>query len=162
MAQPRGREAGPSRVKTACGARAPLELRFASCPEYLSLLRHTARWYAKRCGFDDKECGRIVLALVEAVTNIIRHAYDGDENQQITLRIGECAGGIELELLDHGKNVPPGALEKPPRGKLEPGGLGVQMMKTCMDHFQYEPQPGGGARLVLRKLKGRNCQETPP
>lgn len=159
MAQPRGRETEPVGRDPKCTQNGALELRFPSCPEYLAFLRLSAKWYAKRCGFNDKECGRIALALVEAVTNIIRHAYGGDERQEITLRLAECAGGIELELLDQGKSVPPSALEMKSRSKLEPGGLGVSMMKSCMDHFQYEPRPGGGARLVLRKLRGGESED---
>ena len=32
------------------------------------------------------------------------------------------------------------------------GGLGLRMMKTCMDDFRYEARPEGGARLILTKL----------
>lgn len=162
MPQPGGPDTDPARPDARCAAVGSLELRFPSCPEYLALLRLTASWYARRCGFSEKECGRIVLALVEAVTNIIRHAYSGDENQSIMLRLAERDGGIELELIDQGKSVPPGDLEKKVRDQLEPGGLGVRMMKSCMDHFHYEPRPGGGARLVLRKLRGQTGKEAKP
>jgi len=67
---------------------------------------------------------------------------------------------MEIELLDRGKCVEPAELEPKARQELCPGGLGVRMMKTCMDHFQYEPRPGGGARLVLRKLR-EGCEEAP-
>ena len=67
MAQSRGRETEPTRLEPRCNGSGALELRFPSCPEYLAFLRLTAKWYAKRCGFSDKECGRIELALVEAV-----------------------------------------------------------------------------------------------
>lgn len=159
MPQSESPDADPAPGDANCSINGALELRFPSCPEYLALLRLTATWFARRCGFSEKECGRIALALVEAVTNIIRHAYSGDENQIITLRLAEQEGGIELELIDQGKSVPPSALEKISRDKLEPGGLGVRMMKTCMDHFHYEPRPGGGARLVLRKMRGAPGEE---
>lgn len=158
-AEPTKPSPGSQGLEADCGPAAALEIEFPSCPEYLSLLRYTSRWYARRCGFNDRECGRIALALVEAVTNIIRHAYEGDERQRILLRMAECEGGVEFEFLDQGKSVVPSALEIKTREKLEPGGLGVRMMKTCMDHFQYEPRPGGGSRLVLRKLRGQDGAE---
>ncbi len=148
-----------------CGLPPVVEIQFPSCAEYLSLLRPAARWFAKKCGFEEKDSSRIVLAVVEAVTNIIRHAYDGNRDQRITLRMTEIDGGLELEFLDHGKSISAADLEKrcaQASTDLKPGGLGVRMMKTCMDHFEYEPLPGGGARLVLRKLKGPPCEDTLP
>jgi anti-sigma regulatory factor (Ser/Thr protein kinase) len=70
--------------------------------------------------------------------------------------------GIELVLLDRGKAVSPAriaaALDRP----LEPGGLGVKLMKRCMDHFEYEKRAGGGARLVLRKRRGKPLKGRAP
>jgi anti-sigma regulatory factor (Ser/Thr protein kinase) len=138
---------------------AALEVRFPSSSEYLSLLRTQVRWFAKKCGFADRECGRIVLAAVEATTNIIRHAYAMDPGQWITLHLREIPGGLELEFLDRGHAVAPGEVCARQKSRLQPGGLGVDMMKHCMDHFSYEPRPEGGARLLLRKLRGSSCQE---
>lgn len=132
-----------------------VEMEIPSSPAYLSLLRSTVEWYANKAGFGTRDRGRITLAVVEAVTNIIRHAYDGDESQRITLRLTQGENGMEIELLDRGKCVHPAQLKPRTSGELTPGGLGVRLMKTCMDHCHYEPRPGGGSRLVLRKLR---CQ----
>jgi len=138
-----------------------VRLIFPSSSEYLSLVRCAAGWFADKCQFSEKDCSRIVLAVVEATTNIIRHAYGGDPRKAITLRMTHLDGGLELEFLDQGKSVDKKDLEKGNVEKLKPGGLGVQMMKSCMDHFQYEKRPGGGARLILRKLKGPPCEAKP-
>jgi len=132
-----------------------VEISFPSSSEYLSLVRAATRWFAEKCEFSEKECGRIVLAVVEATTNIIRHAYGGDPHQRITLRLKHFDDGLEIEFLDRGKSVDLDRLEKRKTAELTPGGLGVPMMKCCMDDFHYETRPGGGARLVLRKLKGQ-------
>ncbi|HVR75932.1 MAG TPA: ATP-binding protein [Planctomycetota bacterium] len=144
-----------------------VEIAFPSCPEYLALVRSAVKWFAGKCGFTERDCGRIVLSVVEATTNIIRHAYGGDEKQRISLRMTRIAGGVELEFLDDGCVVAPEDLERrAENGTLSPGGLGVRMMKTCMDDFRYEPRPGGGARLVLRKLRsgpeGKGRRSTDP
>ena len=166
-----GRGAGAvARPSLACAARSgeecpSLEIQFPSATEYLALLRPVARWFARKCRFPEKECSRIVLAVVEAVTNIIRHAYGGAAGQRITFRMTEIDRGLELEFLDHGKSISPAELERCSSKKskgLRPGGLGVRMMKTCMDHFEYEPRPGGGARLMLRKIRGPACGEASP
>ncbi|HZN58803.1 MAG TPA: ATP-binding protein [Planctomycetota bacterium] len=129
-----------------------MQIQFPSSPEYLALLRPLVEWFARKCRFDEKEASRIVLCVVEAVTNVIRHAYGGDAGQRITLQLRELGAGIEVQILDDGKSVAPGTLDKPPCQELTPGGLGVRMMRSCMDHFEYAPRPEGGSRLVLRKL----------
>jgi anti-sigma regulatory factor (Ser/Thr protein kinase) len=134
--------------------RGKVEITIPSSTEYLALARSVIRWFAERSGFPEKESARIELAVVEALTNIIRHAYGGDATQEIHLRVRELDGGLELEFRDHGKGAPPAKLAGRAPASLEPGGLGIHMMKTCMDGFHYEQLPGGGARLVLTKLRG--------
>ena len=131
----------------------PLELVFPGASEYLSLVRSTVRWFAAKCGFGEKDCARIVLAVVEATTNIIRHSYGGECARPITIRMTELPLGLQLEFLDQGQGVCPSQLVGKDPARLEPGGLGLRMMRTCMDDLRYEALPGGGARLVLTKLR---------
>lgn len=132
-----------------------VEVVFPSSPAYLPLVRSNVRWVCEKSGFPENDCCRIVLAVVEAVTNVIRHAYSGDSNQSILLRITELPDGIELELLDRGESVAPSSIGvTDDERESRPGGLGVHLMKACVDHFHYEPRPDGGARLILRKIRG--------
>lgn len=145
MTRARSEDQGP---QAACPA---VEIRFPSCAEYLALLRQIMEWFTERCGFPEIERSRIVLAVVEATTNIIRHAYEGDPSQRITLCVRQLPDALELEFLDTGRSTGPQGLQGKDPGQLEPGGLGVRMMKSCMDDFQYSALPEGGARLILRK-----------
>lgn len=133
-----------------------VEIVFRSCPSVLIHLRTALRWLARECGFSEVDCGRITLCAVEATTNIIRHAYDGDPNRRIQLRLRPLRGGLELEFLDRGRCAEVREL-RPSNGVagLRPGGLGVRMMRACMDDFDYAARSTGGARLVLRKLLRR-------
>ena len=128
------------------------ELVIPSSPDYLPLVRQSVRWFCERCGLPEDEGGRVALAVVEAVTNIIRHAYQGRPDERITLFFSELPGGIEIEFLDEGTSVPPEALRGRDLDDVEPGGLGLHIMKCCMDSFDYEARPGGGSRLVLKKF----------
>jgi sigma-B regulation protein RsbU (phosphoserine phosphatase) len=131
-----------------------VEIIFPSSPEYLALVRAAVRTLCEKCEFTEVECSRTVLAVVEAVTNIIRHAYHGDPGQEIVLRARDLGDGLELEFLDRGDSVPPATISSRDLAEVEPGGLGVHMMKSCMDEVSYEGRPGGGSRLVLRKFRG--------
>ena len=130
-----------------------VELTIPSSPRHIPLVRVLARWLAEKAGLPEKDWGRVELAAVEATTNIIRHAYGGDPNQVIRIRFRETDDGLEIEFLDEGKGAPAGALVGRDPAELEPGGLGIHMMKTCMDDFHYETRPGCGSRLVLRKRR---------
>jgi serine/threonine-protein kinase RsbW len=130
-----------------------VDIGFPSSTEYLALIRSVAHWFAERAGFPERERSRVELAVVEATTNIIRHAYQGDADRTIRLRLQMIEGGIEVVFTDQGSGAPATALTGRRPGALEPGGLGLHMMKTCMDDLCYEPLPGGGARLTMRKLR---------
>lgn len=130
-----------------------VELVFPSDSAYLSLLRNVVEWFAARCDFSSRDCGRVILSVVEATTNIMRHAYGGDPNQRITLRLRCTEDGLELEFLDDGSCTLPGSLESAHRELLESGGRGIHMMQSCMDSLHYEVRPEGGARLLLRKRR---------
>lgn len=132
-----------------------VDVRFPSRTEYLSLLRPITEWFTQRCGFGKRDRARIVLSVVEATTNIIRHAYQGDPDQLIALSLRRLADSLEIEFIDTGKGVRPHGLPCGKAGKLRPGGLGVRMMKSCMDDVVYRALPGGGARLILRKRYAR-------
>ncbi len=130
------------------------ELAIPSSPDYLSLLRSNVAWLCERCELSETESSRTVLAAVEAATNIMRHAYDGDCCHTIVLRGSELDDGLELEFLDRGRCVEPREVRPPELDESRPGGLGVHLIQSCVDQFEYEHRTDGdGARLVLRKFR---------
>ena len=102
-----------------------------------------------------------IIAVVEAAANIIQHAYHGEPNHSISFFFNKLPCGIEIEFLDEGSSVPPELIKSRDVDKIEPGGLGVHIMKCCMDTFEYEKRPGGGSRLVLRKFFSALAAKTP-
>lgn len=143
------------------GATDPAALRaevvFPSSARYLPLARGHVRWFCGECGFADPVASRLVLAVVEAITNIIRHAYDGAPEGMVRLRarqLGRASAarpGVEFELLDRGRYVERRARRGRRLEDVRPGGLGEHMIRRCLDEIHCEPRPGGGTRLVLRK-----------
>ena len=128
------------------------ELHVPSTPESLGLIRKSVDWLAEQAGLSVKEAGRTVLAAVEAATNIMRHAYADDPEQQIFLRGYLLPSGLELEFLDEGETVDPSQVCSRDVSEVRQGGLGVHLIETCMDEFEYCARTDTrGARLVLRK-----------
>ncbi|HLU49785.1 MAG TPA: ATP-binding protein [Planctomycetota bacterium] len=136
------------------GEHLAIRLAFSSSPSYLPLLRLVARWICERSGLSELETHRTLLALVEAATNIIKHAYCGEPTGEIEVELRELREprpGVELVLLDRGKFVALSDCQGRDLADLRPGGLGLHMMDHCLDEVRCEAREGGGSRLVLVK-----------
>src|ERR1700739_1239718 len=90
-----------------------LKLELQSNPEMLRVVRHALGQLAETLGFPDPECRAVVLAVDEALTNIIRHAYQGKADQLIEIsfrRIQAAQDGahrpaLEIVFEDQGAKV---------------------------------------------------------
>jgi len=138
--------AGPP---TSPGPRSSLELVLPSSAEHLAFLRACAQWFCEYQGISATATSRAVLGLVEAVSNVIRHAYGGSPHGSIQVRFRASDEALEFELIDDGRSVPPATIEASCATGDEHGGRGILLMKKCMDGLRYEQRPEGGGRLVL-------------
>ena len=128
----------------------------SSTPAHLPIVRGALERMCEMVGFDEITRGGIVLAVDEALTNVIRHAYHGVEDKpiEITLRPVPAQGGhvsLWIELRDWGDTAEPSKIRSRELDDVRPGGLGVYIMKRCMDQVQYAPAPGGGTFLTMIK-----------
>lgn len=135
-----------------------LQVKFAmpADPRYLPVVRGAIGPLAEAIGWDESECRAIVLALDEALANVIRHAYHDSAEGMIQLECRESTDGLEITLLDNG--------DAPDRSKIcareigcdQPGGLGTHIIRKVMDRVSYEVSPDGNrfvASKLLRKTK---------
>jgi len=140
-----------------------MELR--SNPETLCVVRNTLAELAQTLGFPEAECRAIVLAVDEALTNIIRHAYQGRTEQPIeatfsriqVARDGRQQSALEIVLEDRGRTVD---REKLCGRKLEdvrPGGLGLHFIRESMDTVEFRRKWG---RNQVRMVKVLHAPET--
>jgi anti-sigma regulatory factor (Ser/Thr protein kinase) len=79
-----------------------------------------------------------VLAVDEAITNIIRHAYGGDENQEIILRAESTPDTIEFRLRDFGRQADPETFKSRKLADVRPGGLGCHLIEQGFDTVTYD------------------------
>jgi len=133
----------------------PVHLQIHSCPTQLPVVRAAVEKFCQLLGFGSETVGGVVLSVDEALTNIIRHAYDGaaDQRIEVTLepRPAAYGGGLQIVLRDYGRQVDPAQIRSRDLEDGRPGGLGVHIMTKCMDRVEYRPAAGGGTILVMTK-----------
>lgn len=112
---------------------------------------------AEAAGLDERAIYEAQLAVDEASSNIIEHAYGGEENGDIecTCRIGD--GELTVILRDHGRPFDPACVPEPdlkvPLDERGTGGLGVHFMRQLMDEIRFECASDSGNLLTMVKRK---------
>jgi serine/threonine-protein kinase RsbW len=110
---------------------------------------------ARQFGFPDEEIENIILAVDEACTNIIKHAYQNAPDKEIHIRITRNKKAFEIKIFDKGKTFDPTTLRAPDLkqhvSQHRRGGLGVFLMKKLMDNVEYKFMPGKPNEVRLKK-----------
>ena len=92
------------------------------------------------------------LALTEAVSNSVRHAYGTPGEGQVDIRYELRADRIVVEVVDDGDGFDPGDAPALEGEDLSEGGLGIAIIKTIADEFELQSKVGiRGSRLRFTK-----------
>lgn len=126
------------------------EIEFASHPANLCLVRDFVRQFLRPLEFSEVEKDLIVLGLDEACTNVIRYAYRHQTNQLIVLVCDLLAECVVFRLRDYGVQCDPAQLHGRPLDLVQPGGLGIHLIKRAFDQVDYNLKREG-TELVLTK-----------
>jgi len=117
----------------------------------LSEVRHVARAFLDENGFDESDAELLVLALDEACTNIIRHAYC-QARKPVRLEMTRLRHRVRFVLRDYGTPCDPKKIRSRDLEDIRPGGVGVHIIKKIFDTVKYEPQPRGTKLTLEKKL----------
>ena len=134
-------------------------LRLPSQKDNLELIRNFVAGVAKKVGFDAEDVNKVELAIDEACTNVIEHAYENDDSQDIDIAIQINYDKFSIVVTDKGRSFSPKDISMPGMGRylaeLRVGGLGIYLMKTLMDEVEYHSEPGVGneVRMVKHFIK---------
>ena len=127
---------------------------FPSAPKYLTLARCAMQNMLMVHGFSSDEIEEIVLAVDEALSNVIKHAYGGREEDRIyvSMRVDEHA--LEVVVKDFAEGGADPAEFKPrDLADLKSGGLGTHFRREVMDEVTYFPSLGEGHILKMTKKR---------
>lgn len=129
-------------------------LRIDADIENLSVMRNFVQQTAESLDVDSRLVEDVVLAVDEAVTNIILHGYKGQPGW-IELVVQRENNTLTVRLRDQAPQFNPTAVAEPdltlPLEKRKPGNLGIYLMKKMVDFVVYEPGSQGGNQLTLIK-----------
>ena len=131
------------------------EIEFASHPGNLCLVRDFVRQFLKPVVLNEIEKDLIILGLDEACTNVIRYAYHHEPNQLIHLICEQLDRGVRFRLRDYGKQAEPDKLQGRPLDLVQPGGLGIHLIRKAFDEVDYNLKKEG-TELVLAKHFGHS------
>lgn len=131
-----------------------IRLTIPAKPEYITLgrlaLTGIARLRAEPLA--PEVLGDLKLALTEACTNSVRHAYaNGDGMVEIVYELH--ADRLVVEVRDEGQGFDaPAVPPAPDRAELAEGGLGIAIIQALSDEFELGEGTQGGSRLRFVKL----------
>ena len=132
-----------------------LKLKITSHTSNLMLVRDFIADAAKNFGFDDENINKIIMAVDEACTNIIKHAYGSQPGQPIDIAVSTDNKKFSVIIKDKGKYFEPKEICPPDMREYlkqyKVGGLGIHLMKSLMDEIKYKIQPGVQNEVKLVK-----------
>lgn len=128
-----------------------------SHPRYLSVIRAVTAKVGAVCGMSDSVTDGIKLAVDEACSNVIKHAYKGDTGKKIVVKYIIAGKSFKVVIEDSGIKSDPGSMKGRDLDDLKPGGLGIHFIKKVFDVFELDSRKKDGNRLRLIKyLKGKD------
>lgn len=126
------------------------KIEFASHPANLALVRDFVREFLVTFTFTELEMDLIVLGIDEACTNIIRHVYNHEVDHLITLSCEKTQNGVRFRVRDFGSQHNLQNFKARPIEIVQPGGLGLHLIRKAFDQVDYNLQKKG-TELVLAK-----------
>jgi serine/threonine-protein kinase RsbW len=133
---------------------------YRACYPCLSDVGNLIHQAAESAGLDERSIYQVETAVDEACTNIIEHAYGGEDLGDITIECLSKPGELTIRLMDNGKAFNPGVVSLP---KLDVSledrpdrGLGLFFMRRWMDSIRFDFSEKNGNILTMVKKAKKN------
>jgi serine/threonine-protein kinase RsbW len=112
---------------------------------------------ARQAQFSEQTTDHVQMAMDEAVTNVMEHAYGGRADGAIVIECQVTARELRIEIRDRGEPFDPNTIQEPdihsPLSERAIGGLGVFFMRKLMDEVVFARDRHGNITRMTKKLK---------
>jgi serine/threonine-protein kinase RsbW len=138
-----------------------IEMNIPAKPEYVGVIRLTLAGITNRMGYSNGEVEDIKIAVSEACTNAVRHAYHEDEAGKMVVGFAIYQDKLEVIVADQGKNF--NAAKTKQMGpytqstrveQLAEGGLGLYLIRTLMDEMHIAHHDGVTVSMIKYLSEG--------
>jgi serine/threonine-protein kinase RsbW len=130
------------------------ELGVAAEEGQLSRVRDFVAEVCQEAGFTTRETNNTKLAVDEACTNIIKHAYELDPGE-IRVRADVSRGNVDFTIFDSGRRFDFASVEDPDLDEYvetgRKGGLGVFLINRLMDRVEYRAGDDGNELFLTKR-----------
>lgn len=133
-----------------------MRLVIPSQTRYLNLVTGLAKRASMVAGMDDATAAKVSIAVDEAVTNVIMHAYHGEPDRSLEIELRFLPACLEVHIWHNGEGIrddqvvlpDPGEYVKHPRK----GGLGLLLMSRFMDEVHFLEGPGRNECCMIKRV----------
>lgn len=112
---------------------------------------------ARQSHLSEKDTDHVQMAIDEAVTNVMEHAYRGRPDGRIEIDCRVSAREVQIEIRDRGDPFDPDSIQEPdihsPLSERTIGGLGVFFMRKLMDSVAFSRDRRGNITRMTKKLQ---------
>jgi len=125
-----------------------VKLTLPARPENVSVIRHVLGAFAEALRLPDDLVEDLRLAVTEACTNVVRHAYSPDAPGPVEISIVPTEEYVSVVVADHGRGIGSSSDANGP-------GLGLPLIAAIADEVELQPVPGGGSRVAMTFARHR-------
>jgi len=132
------------------------EAKFKSTTNNLGEIRKFIKGVLSDIKISNEEKDKIILAVDEACTNIIKHAYKLSPDNDIMIQVHLNNSELQIKIIDYGLSFDPSTVPVPDIKEFyrthKVGGLGLHLIRALMDEVSFNIVPGVQNEVTLKKF----------
>jgi len=128
---------------------------FNSNPLNTRMARNVVRSFLTQRGIAEEDVWDLEIAINEALTNVIRHTYRGDQTKPIKISILWDGEELKVFIRDYGDHVDPKLLKPRLPDPEREGGFGLYIIHRVFDSVEFSNVCRGNLLVLKKKVRGR-------
>ncbi len=131
-------------------------LTIPSQTRYLNLVTGLAKRASMVAGMDDATASKVSIAVDEAVTNVILHAYHSRSEHWVEIELRFAPKALEIRIWHTGEGLRENEIVLPDPSEYvkhpRKGGLGLLLMSRFMDEIHFSESPDRSECRMIKRV----------